>query len=50
MGLTRGSGTDDRTVWTVTAVITGEDRSFAAADPAISYAQALAAYITAALE
>ncbi|PZE61538.1 pilus assembly protein CpaE [Curtobacterium sp. MCPF17_001] len=50
VGLTRGSGTDDRTVWTVTAVIAGEDRSFAAVDPAISYAQALAAYITAALE
>ncbi|MFJ3384428.1 MULTISPECIES: pilus assembly protein CpaE [unclassified Curtobacterium] len=39
----------DRVVHTVTAVIAGADRSFAAADPAIAYGEALAAYIEASL-
>lgn len=49
VGLTRlASG--ERVVHTVTATIRGADRTFAAADPAIAYGQALAAYIAAALE
>ncbi|PZE86207.1 pilus assembly protein CpaE [Curtobacterium sp. MCBD17_032] len=50
VGLTRHVGTDGRTVWTVTARITEEERTFAAADPAVAYGEALAAYITAALD
>ncbi|MFZ6991372.1 pilus assembly protein CpaE [Curtobacterium sp. RRHDQ66] len=49
VGLTRVAA-GDRVVHTVTVVLRGEDRSFAAADPAIAYGQALVAYITAALE
>jgi hypothetical protein len=49
VGLTRVAA-GERVVHTVTVVLRGEDRSFAAADPAIAYGQALVAYITAALE
>lgn len=49
VGLTRVTA-GERVVHTVTVVLRGEDRSFAAADPAIAYGQALVAYITAALE
>jgi hypothetical protein len=48
-GLTRVAA-GERVVHTVTATIAGLDRTFAAEDPAIAYGQALAAYITAALE
>ncbi|WP_144762038.1 pilus assembly protein CpaE [Curtobacterium sp. 9128] len=49
VGLTRvASG--ERVVHTVTTVIGGAERSFAAADPAVAYGEALAAYIAAALE
>ncbi|KQS09231.1 pilus assembly protein CpaE [Curtobacterium sp. MCLR17_007] len=48
VGLTRvASG--DRVVHTVTATISGADRTFASADPAMAYGEALAAYIAAAL-
>ena len=48
IGLTRvASG--DRVVHTVTATISGADRTFASADPAMAYGEALAAYIAAAL-
>lgn len=49
VGLTRVAA-GERVVHTVTVVLRGEDRSFAAADPAIAYGQALVAYITTALE
>jgi hypothetical protein len=49
IGLTRVAA-GERVVHTVTATIAGLDRTFAAEDPAIAYGQALAAYITAALE
>jgi len=49
VGLTRVAA-GERVVHTVTVVLRGDDRSFAAADPAIAYGQALVAYITTALE
>lgn len=48
VGLTRVAA-GERVVHTVTATIDGTDRTFAAADPAVAYAEALAAYITASL-
>ncbi|OIH95209.1 pilus assembly protein CpaE [Curtobacterium sp. MCBA15_001] len=48
VGLTR-MASGDRVVHTVTATIDGVDRTFAAADPAVAYGEALAAYITHAL-
>lgn len=48
VGLTRVAA-GDRVVHTVTTVIAGADRSFAAADPAVAYGEALAAYIAASL-
>ncbi len=46
--LTRGMR-NGQVAHTVTATIRGSDRTFAAADPAIAYGEALAAYIAAAL-
>ncbi|MCJ1714092.1 pilus assembly protein CpaE [Microbacterium sp. M1A1_1b] len=48
IGLTRVSN-GDRVVYTVTATISGADRTFASADPAMAYGEALAAYIRASL-
>ena len=50
VGLTRSVGSDDRVTWTVAARIAGTDRTFPAADPAVAYGEALAAYIAAALD
>jgi hypothetical protein len=49
VGLARLAGQDDHVLWTVTARIAGADRTFASADPAVAYGEALAAYIAAAL-
>ncbi|ROP65129.1 hypothetical protein EDF24_1062 [Curtobacterium sp. PhB130] len=49
VGLTRVAAAS-RVVYTVTIALRGEDRTFAAADPAVAYGEALAAYIAAALD
>jgi hypothetical protein len=48
--LTRTVERDDHVTWTVAARVDGADRTFTAADPAVAYGEALAAYIAAALD
>ncbi|MDN3477792.1 pilus assembly protein CpaE [Curtobacterium sp. APC 4022] len=50
VGLTRTTSPAAGIVHTVAARIDGAERSYAAADPAIAYGEALAAYIAAALD
>ncbi len=48
--LTRTVERDDHVTWTVAARVDGADRTFTAADSAVAYGEALAAYIAAALD